>query len=79
MEACPSHRPWHDKETHETFLKPTSGKCLHFHSAGNKLLSKLCENKMDNHRTYKGFKFFSAQDQALQVLPRTLPTALVGD
>jgi DNA-binding MarR family transcriptional regulator len=31
MEACPSYRPWHDKETHETFLKPTSGKCLHYY------------------------------------------------
>ncbi len=31
MEACPSYRPWHDKQTHETFLKPTSGKCLHYY------------------------------------------------
>jgi hypothetical protein len=31
MEACPSYLPWHDKKTHETFLKPTSGKCLHYY------------------------------------------------
>ncbi|MCP4896840.1 MAG: MarR family transcriptional regulator, partial [bacterium] len=31
MEACPSYRPWHDKQTHETFLKPTGGKCLHYY------------------------------------------------
>jgi DNA-binding MarR family transcriptional regulator len=31
MEACPSYRPWHDKQTHETSLKPTSGKCLHYY------------------------------------------------
>lgn len=31
MEACPSYRPWHDKQTHETFLKPSSGKCLHYY------------------------------------------------
>jgi hypothetical protein len=31
MEACPSYRPWHDKQTHETFLKPASGKCLHYY------------------------------------------------
>jgi hypothetical protein len=31
MESCPSYRPWHDKSTHRTFLKPTSGKCLHFY------------------------------------------------
>ena len=29
MEACPSYKPWHDKTTHQTFLKPDSGKCLH--------------------------------------------------
>jgi hypothetical protein len=31
MEACPSYRPWYDKQTGETFLKPTSGKCLHYY------------------------------------------------
>jgi hypothetical protein len=30
MEAYPSFRPWHDKSLHHTFLKPTSGKCLHY-------------------------------------------------
>lgn len=31
MEPCSSYRPWHDKLTHRTFLKPTSGKCLHYY------------------------------------------------
>lgn len=31
MEACASYKPWHDKETHRTFLKPDSGKCLHYY------------------------------------------------
>jgi hypothetical protein len=31
MEACPSYRPWYDKQTHESFLKPQSGKCLHYY------------------------------------------------
>jgi hypothetical protein len=31
MEPCSSYRPWHDKVTHRTFLKPTSGKCLHYY------------------------------------------------
>jgi hypothetical protein len=31
MESCSSYRPWHDKTTHRTFLKPTSGKCLHYY------------------------------------------------
>jgi len=31
MEACRSYRPWHDKKTGKTFLKPTTGKCLHYY------------------------------------------------
>ena len=31
MESCQSFRPWHDKETHKTFLKPTRGRCLHYY------------------------------------------------
>ena len=31
MEACPSYKPWHDKQTHQTFLKGDSGKCLHYY------------------------------------------------
>ncbi len=31
MEACPSYKPWHDKKTHQTFLKPDTGKCLHYY------------------------------------------------
>ena len=31
MEACNSYKPWHDKRTHHTFLRPDSGKCLHYY------------------------------------------------
>lgn len=31
MEACSSYRPWHDKKTGRTFLKPSPGKCLHYY------------------------------------------------
>ena len=29
MESCIAFKPWHNKTTHATFLKPTTGKCLH--------------------------------------------------
>ena len=29
MEACGAYQPWHDKQTHKTFVRPDSGKCLH--------------------------------------------------
>jgi hypothetical protein len=31
MERCPSYRPWHDKGTGKTYLKPTQAKCLHYY------------------------------------------------
>ena len=31
MEACSSYRPWHDKRTGQTTLKPAPGKCLHYY------------------------------------------------
>ncbi len=31
MEACSSYRPWYDKPSGQTHLKPTSGKCLHYY------------------------------------------------
>jgi hypothetical protein len=31
MESCPSFRPWHDKETGQTFLKGREAKCLHYY------------------------------------------------
>ena len=29
MEACDTYKPWHDKQTHKTFVRADSGKCLH--------------------------------------------------
>ena len=31
MEPCASYKPWHDKNTHTTFLKYAPGKCLHYY------------------------------------------------
>lgn len=31
MEACSAYKPWHDKTTHKTYLRPDSGKCLHYY------------------------------------------------
>lgn len=31
MEACPSYKPWHDKTSGKTFLRPEQGKCLHYY------------------------------------------------
>jgi len=31
MEACTTYKPWHDKTTGKTFLKPDTSKCLHYY------------------------------------------------
>jgi len=31
METCPTYKPWHDKRTQRTYLKPDTGKCLHYY------------------------------------------------
>ena len=31
MERCRSYKPWHDKGTRRTFLRPDSGRCLHYY------------------------------------------------
>ncbi len=31
MEACTAYMPWHDKQTHKTFVKTKQGKCLHYY------------------------------------------------
>ena len=31
MEPCGSYKPWHDKKTHKTYLKPDDAKCLHYY------------------------------------------------
>lgn len=31
MEPCSTYKPWHDKTTGKTFLRPDDGKCLHYY------------------------------------------------
>ena len=31
MEPCTAYKPWHNKETHKTYLKTVPGKCLHYY------------------------------------------------
>src|SRR3984893_3042630 len=31
MEPCPTYKPWHNKETGKTYLRPDDGKCLHYY------------------------------------------------
>lgn len=36
MEACPSYKPWHNKASGKTYLRPDRGKCLHYSTSSTK-------------------------------------------
>ena len=31
MEACDAYKPWHPKQTHKSYVRPDSDKCLHYY------------------------------------------------
>ena len=31
MESCTEYKPWHNKKTHKTYLKTSTGRCLHYY------------------------------------------------
>lgn len=31
METCPTYKPWHDKNTHRTYVMGSTSKCLHYY------------------------------------------------
>jgi hypothetical protein len=31
MEPCATYKPWHDKKSHRTYLRPDTSKCLHYY------------------------------------------------
>lgn len=31
MESCPSYKPWHNKESGDTYVRHSQGKCLHYY------------------------------------------------
>jgi len=31
MEPCQTYKPWHNKQTNKTYLRPDDGKCLHYY------------------------------------------------
>lgn len=47
LEPCTSYKPWHDKNTHKTFLKyDPSGKCLHYYFYFIREVLGLCYFRM---------------------------------
>src|SRR5215467_4388829 len=58
MPPCGRYKPWHDKKTHKTYLKPDDGKCLHDYVAPS-LLSSL-RSSCRAQRRRRGPRFKSA-------------------
>ncbi len=64
MEACPSYKPWHDKGSGKTYLRPDQGKCLHdyFHFIDEELW--LCYLRVPTWAPF-GLQFYCNGHSAL--------------
>ena len=56
MEACNAYKPWHDKQSHKTFIRPDSGKCLHyyFYFMDRSFGLRLCCKRWGGYRWVSG-------------------------
>ena len=64
MEACPSYKPWHDKASGKTFLRPDTGKCLHYYFYFIDELFGLCYLRVPTWAPF-GLQFYCNGHSAL--------------
>jgi hypothetical protein len=53
METCSSFKPWHDKRTGKTFLKPDTGRCLHYYFYFIDPVLGLCHMRVPTWAPYR--------------------------
>lgn len=68
MEPCSSYRPWHDKNTHKTFLKYTPGKCLHYYFYLIDELLGLCYVRVPTWCPFRLQIYFNGHNQLASML-----------
>ncbi|HHB75728.1 MAG TPA: MarR family transcriptional regulator [Desulfobulbus sp.] len=68
MEPCPSYKPWHDKNTHKTFLKFTQGKCLHYYFYLIDDLLGLCYVRVPTWCPFRLQIYFNGHNQLASAL-----------
>jgi hypothetical protein len=70
MEPCSSCRPWHDKNTHKTFLKYKPGKCLHYYCYLIDDLLGLCYVRVPTWCPFRLQIYFNGHNQLASMLDR---------
>jgi len=80
MEPCPSYKPWHDKKTHRSFLKPTQAKCLHYYFYFMHPLLGLCYLRVPTWAPFRLQFYFNAHQQlALMLQAHGIPYTLMDN
>jgi hypothetical protein len=70
MEPCASFRPWHDKTTHRTSLKPTAAKCLHYYFYFIDPALGLCYLRVPTWAPFRLQFYFNGHNQLARALER---------
>ena len=74
MESCSSFQPWHDKSTHHTLLKSTSGKCVHYYFYFIDEQFGLCYVRVPNWAPFRLQVYFNGHSWlARQLLKADIP------
>jgi hypothetical protein len=62
METCTSYEPWHDKQTHATYLKPDTGKCVHYYFYFIDKVLGLCHLRVPTWAPYRLQFYFNGHE-----------------
>jgi hypothetical protein len=68
MEACQSYKPWHNKTTGKTFLKPDTGKCLHYYFYFIDQELGLCYIRVPTWRPFRLQFYFNGHQRLARLL-----------
>ena len=80
MEPCASFQPWHDKSSHKTFLKPDSGKCLHYYFYFIDPALGLCYVRVPTWAPFRLQIYFNGHNAlARRLAKRGIPFTLVDN
>lgn len=84
METCPTYQPWHDKKTGRTFLRPDTGKCIHYYFYFIDSQLGLCYLRVPTWCPFRlqfyfnGHNLLAAKMRAQKIAYRILDNAFTG-
>lgn len=80
LEPCASYKPWHDKQTGQTYLKPTSGLCLHYYFYFIDVEFGLCYLRVPTYSPFRLQFYFNGHNWlAGQLAKRGIKATLVDN